>query len=381
MRILHADASPSWGGQGFRILEQVDWLNRNGFFAALAVPSNSDIYEHARASGVPTYALRFERYSLPTILQAQDLIRRERFDLVDCHGRWAARVFAYCRNLCVVVRTRHTSKRPKARWSNRLRWRLGCHHVIVTASCIRSHIIDAHLVDEGRVSVVGEWADERFFDLSQRNEHRDSVRVEFGIPEGEPLVLSIGMLRPDKGQEHLITTAALLRDRGVAARYLVVGAANHRKPESRYYEAKLHRMRDQLKLRDRVIFAGYRDDTARLIQAADCQVITSTDVEAQSRAVPQAFASMTPVVASRIGGVSELVTPGKTGWLVPIGDSPGYAAALREIFGGGERVEGIRREARAYAKGVLTIDNKMSQTCDVYRTLVARRATTGIASA
>ena len=227
------------------------------------------------------------------------------------------------------------------------------------------------LAPRDAISVVGDWAEDRFFDLSRREEHRRSVRAQFGVSDDEFVVLNTGMLREDKGQQHLIATAARLRDAGVKARYLLVGAAV-RKPESREYERKLRNMTRSLGLEHLVIFAGYRSDDVRLTQGADVQVISSVAVEAQSRTVPQAFASMTQIVASRVGGVPELVTHAETGWLVPIGDSERYAAALTEAFAGGDALEAIRRRARALAERSLTLESKMAVTLDVYRRAIAR---------
>ena len=78
------------------------------------------------------------------------------------------------------------------------------------------------------------------------------------------------------------------------------------------------------------------EDIPRLTQACDAQVITSISVEAQST-VPQAFASMTPVVASRVGGIEELVADQKTGILVGIGDVLAYASALTDVLDNGTR--------------------------------------------
>ena len=115
-----------------------------------------------------------------------------------------------------------------------------------------------------------------------------------------------------------------------------------------------------------VRFSGYRDDIPRLTQATDALAVTSIAVEAQSRAVPQAFASRTPVVASNVGGVSELVTAGETGWLAPIGDSNAYAESLIEILHNAELTNKVVDRARHMAEAHLSLDGKMETTISIY---------------
>ena len=121
-----------------------------------------------------------------------------------------------------------------------------------------------------------------------------------------------------------------------------------------------------------VRFAGYRDDVARLTQGADILAITSVAVEAQSRTAPQAFASVTPVVASDIGGVAELVRPGQTGWLVAPGDAVAYADAFIAILDAPDAASAVTKRARDLAETSLRIQDKMSETLAVYEKIIGK---------
>jgi glycosyltransferase involved in cell wall biosynthesis len=118
---------------------------------------------------------------------------------------------------------------------------------------------------------------------------------------------------------------------------------------------------------DDVRFTGYRDDVARLTQAADILTIMSVAVEAQSRTAPQAFAARTPVIASNIGGVAELVADGETGRLVAPGDVTAYADAIERTLDDPTTTNRIVEAARALAMRDLTMDGKMAATLDSYR--------------
>jgi glycosyltransferase involved in cell wall biosynthesis len=248
-------------------------------------------------------------------------------------------------------------------------WRRGCDHVIATAKYIKDGLVAAGLVPSERVTVVGEWAADAFFEISQCQEYRAAVRREFSLPVGRPVVSVIGMLRDDKAQDVLIRTVDTLRRRSRPISALIVGSAP-RGQEA--YERSLHDLMRDLDLVDHVVFTGYRDDVPRLAQASDALVVTSR-IEAQSRTVSQAFASAVPVVASRVGGVPELVTLGETGWLVEAGDVAGYADALAAIFDAPEEARRVTEQARLYAETHLTQAGKMTQTLALYDALATKR--------
>ena len=364
MRVLHTESSVNWGGQEYRALEQMRWLDDHGHQAVLAAKPGSAILERAQSWGLEAVAVGFRgHYNPRAIMGVRRLVRERAIDVADCHGSRDAVTLAFARRLCPVIRSRHVSQALMGKAHRRLQWGWGCDHVIATAECIKDGIVGAGLCGPERVTVVGEWAGDEFFDTTGRAAEGTEIRREFAISAGFPVVSVVGMLRGDKAQEHLIDAAAILKERGRPVACLIVGGGI-RTQEG--YEAQLRARAGAHGLQDSVVFTGYRDDVARLTRASDALCVTSVAVEGQSRAVPQAFACETPVVASRIGGVPELVAPGETGWLVEPGDAAGYADALLEIFDDPEGARAVTTRARAFAEAHLTLDAKMAETLAIY---------------
>lgn len=369
MRILHTESSNNWGGQEFRAIEQMQWLERHGHAPFLAARPDSEILRVARKQGLEGHAIDFHgQYNPRAVLAARRLVRRLGIQVADCHGSRDGATLGFCRDLCGVVRSRHTTQPMKGRWRNRMQWRFGFSHAIATADWIRDSIVSAGLMVPEKVSVIGEWAGEEFFDTSSKQEHRASVRKEFAIPDERPLVVVVGMLRGDKAQENLILTVGEMRRRGRPIHGLVVGSGIGSQAE---YTQSLNDLVASEGLSGFVTFAGYRDDVPRLTQAADALLITSI-AEAQSRAAPQAFASLTPIVASRVGGVPELVCPDQTGWLVTPARPAEYADALMEVFTRPDKTEAMVKTARLLAEEKLRIDSRMADTLDVYQSTITR---------
>ena len=371
MRILHTESSINWGGQEYRALEQMEWLQAHGHEPALAARPGSDIGRRARAKGLSVFDVAYTGHYDPRAIKAsRKLIKQRGIEIADCHGSRDVMTLAFARGLIPVIRTRHVSQSLKKKLHRRLQWRYGSDHVIATASCIREEVIAKGLAPAGKISVVGEWAGDAFFDLSRKEDHRRDVRQEFAVPAGRPLVCVVGMLRGDKAQELLIEAVAELKRRGRDVVALIVGSVTNSQST---YDQKLMSRANQLGVTEAIRFPGYREDIPRLTQACDAQVITSISVEAQSRAVPQAFASMTPVVASRVGGIEELVADQQTGSLVGIGDVPAYADALSDVMDNQNATVRMVATARTFAEQNLRLDTKMAETLAIYADLIRQR--------
>jgi glycosyltransferase involved in cell wall biosynthesis len=149
---------------------------------------------------------------------------------------------------------------------------------------------------------------------------RDTVRAELGVAARETLVVTVANLRTGKGYPDLLTAAHAVIDDGPALRFAAAGQG----PQ----EAELEALHDRLGLGDRFRLLGYVPDAARLIAAADLFVLASVH-EGLPVAVMEALALGVPVVATRVGGLPELIEPGESGLLVEPGDPDALAEAIR----------------------------------------------------
>lgn len=367
MRILHTIPGRNWGGMEHRTLEQVRWLQGHGHTVWLASPADGESFHRAQAQGLPVVDFDFDRpWSLATIRAIRALVRALAPDVADTHVTRDAKALLACLDLCPLVRSRHVNQPLKPSWLRRRQWRLS-DWIITVAECTREHLIDRGLADPSRSVSVGGWADERFFDLPDPAATRSAIRTEAGIPMDAFVLLCVGMLRPDKGQNFLIDALDLLQRRGLAPTVLLAGEAT---AESAVYEDELKRKIAAAGLNPRVIFLGYRDDISQLMQSADAVVIPSL-TEAQPRVAVQAFATGRPVVASAVGGVPEIVHDGQTGLLVPPADPAALADALARTMTEPEKMAALARGARELAEGTMRFDHRMAQTLAAYDAAIA----------
>ncbi|MBW7865277.1 MAG: glycosyltransferase family 4 protein [Candidatus Hydrogenedens sp.] len=227
-----------------------------------------------------------------TLLAAAALRRLPR--VISCHG---------------IVRDGARVRRWQALERRAMR---GAAAVVACSESVRVELAGLG-VPEARVSVVRNGAPApRPADPAEV----ESLRLRLGLPREKPVLLYAGRLDAGKGVETLIEAAALERH----WRCVVAGDGPLR--------ATLERLARDTEAP--VLFAGQQADMAPWYALADAVALPS-ESEALPMTLIEAAASGTPVIASNVGGVPEVVVPGETGLLVPPGDPNALARALQEL--------------------------------------------------
>ena len=171
------------------------------------------------------------------------------------------------------------------------------------------------------------------------------VRAEFGVPAGASLVAMFARVNPQKDYETLIRSAAILRQDQAELRYLIVGD-NDRVALNREHFERVRALARAAGVLDCFIFAGFRQDTYRLMLAADVCVLC-THFEGLPLVLLEAMAMGRPCVATAVDGVPEALTDGDTGLLHAHGDAEGLATAIRRLIGAPAAAAAFGDRARA----------------------------------
>ncbi len=164
------------------------------------------------------------------------------------------------------------------------------------------------------------------------------LRAELGFGP-QPLVGLFGRLSEWKGQHVFLEAIAAME--GVQA--VIVGGALFGQEA---YEARIREQASRLGLDDRVRFLGFRSDVPDLMAAMDAVAHTSIVAEPFGRVVVEAMMCGRPVVATRGGGVTEIIRDGETGLLVPPGEPSALAAALGRILSDPVLAERLAQKGR-----------------------------------
>jgi glycosyltransferase involved in cell wall biosynthesis len=356
--VLHTEASPGLGGQEVRTLNEARWTAERGWRVLLACQPDGRLAARAREVGVETEPVRmrsaFDLRALTTLVR---LIRREHVSLVHTHSSIDAWVAGMAARLCrvPVVRTRHVSITIRRGPNPVYRWLAD--RVITSGEAIRRMVLDAGVPPE-RVIAIPAGVNLDAFPFGGRS---PEIVRELGL--GAPVVGSVAMFRGSKGHPQLLEAFGLVHAKRPSASLLLVGDGTRR--------AWVEQLARDAKLSDSVVFTGFRLDVPALLRAMDCFALASTRTEGVPQALLQAFAVGVPVVASRIGGIPEVVADGETGLLVESGSAEALASAIQRVLDEPEAAARRARAARALVERRFSHEASITRLLELYDELLA----------
>jgi glycosyltransferase involved in cell wall biosynthesis len=187
-----------------------------------------------------------------------------------------------------------------------------------------------------------------------------TVRTELGYDADAPLVLFAGRLADQKRVDDLLKALDLLQYVQPDARTVIAGDGPLRN--------RLEETAQSYRLEGHVRFLGHRDDVPRLIAASDLVVLPSS-YEGLPNVVLEAMRFRKPVVATAAPGTTEVVIDGDTGLLVPIGNPPLLARAMRDVVREPALARRLGEAGRARVETYFGADSMITQFADLYEQL------------
>jgi glycosyltransferase involved in cell wall biosynthesis len=183
------------------------------------------------------------------------------------------------------------------------------------------------------------------------------LHAALGLEPDVPIVFASGRAMPYKGIAILIEAAARLEAAGYQHVHMAFAGDGPKLPEFR-------RQAEGLGLR-RFHFLGKRGDVPDLIRSAAITVVPSTWAESFGLTVVEGMAAGTAVIASRVGGIPELIQDGENGLLVPPGDPEALASALRRLLDDPALRTRLGRRAREEAHARFSIERTAAELAGV----------------
>jgi glycosyltransferase involved in cell wall biosynthesis len=288
------------------------------------------------AAGVRCVSLdRRARWDVLRMRRLVTLLRRHRFDIVHAHkfgsNVWGVLIGTACR-VPVLIAHEHSwsyEGQPLRRWiDGRVIGRLASRFVAVSGADAKRMISHEKVAREKVVILPTAYVPSTAGRLTD-------LRAELGLGNEIPLVGTAAVLRPEKAIEVMLEAHALLLERVPDAHLAIAGDGARR--------GALERRKGELGLDGHVHFLGSRDDVDAILQAVDVAALSS-DSEGMPLFALECMANHTPLVATAVGGVPELVRDGTTGLLVPPRDPAALADALAALL-----LDPARRERLATA--------------------------------
>jgi glycosyltransferase involved in cell wall biosynthesis len=372
LRVMEMIDKPSLGGGQTALLLLAENLDRNLFEVFVCSGGEGPLAEAARRRGLAFVSASLnKKLSFRSRREIATLLRELEIDILHTHGGVAGlhgRSGARLAGTPALVHTLHGIhylhyRNPLLRWLYVLLERRYSRFTDRLVLVCRSDLQQARrykLSPEGRMTVILNGLEVRPLpeadDLVRR-------RSELGWAPGRPVIGTVSRLHRQKGIVHLLHAGPRIFRAVPESRIVVVGDG----PQA----DRMRREARRLRLGDRCLFLGAKEDAAALMALFDIFVLPSL-WEGLPFVLVEAAALGKPIVATAVDGVPEILEDGRTGLLVPPGDPEALAAAVIRLLRDKSEAESLAEKARSLVPPRFPLRRMVEQTQGLYLELLDR---------
>jgi L-malate glycosyltransferase len=354
LRVLHLDTQRGWRGgerQAFWLARE---LARRGHESAVAAREEEPLAKAARSAALPVVPCgpRFPADPFAA-WRLRGHIRRARIDIVHAHTANAVTLGALATlgtatALVVTRRVDFPLNRGPA-----TRWKYARAAAVIAISRRVAEVLIASGVGVHRVRIVPDGVD-----LERKVAPASRATLEaLGVRPTGPLVVMVAALVGHKDPLTFVRAVAAARSAGASFTALLVGDG--------FMLAEVRAEHARLGLADALVIAGWQPNADALIAACDVFVLSSKE-EGQGSVLLDAMQFAKPVVATRAGGIPDVVVDGETGILVAPQDPAALGAAIARMCADGALRERLGQGGAARVRA-FSIAHTAAATLDVYR--------------
>lgn len=361
LKILHIDTGSVLRGGQQQLLMLARGLKKRSHEQVIAAGQRSPLHETAQHEGFETLALTLHGAgSLRALLELRRLIRTRGFDIIHAHdGR--GQNFSWlssCGTTTRRVASRRVAFPPRSRRIHRLKYTHTCHGVIAVSASIRDSLLRSG-IPPAKIMLIPDGID--FPPNPPTPAEKAEARRQFLLGEDDFVIGHAGAFTREKGQETAIRAFQLITAQLPGARLLLAGDGE--------YRSRLAESFDLQNPRGAIRLPGRLDSLDSFMDCLDLFIMPSRSEGLGSSAL-EAMAHGVPVIASRTGGLPEIVSEGENGWLVEPGSAAELAAAMIAAASDRQRLREMGSRARKTAS-LFTDDIMTSRVESFYHRLLA----------
>jgi glycosyltransferase involved in cell wall biosynthesis len=380
IRILHIHTLPIVSGSGINTFLSMQGMDKTLYEVDLAcapggrlIPLVEENHMEVRTFKNMVQPLRPFKDTL-ALIDLTAFLRKNPYHIVHTHNSKAGflgRLAAKLVGVPVIVHTVHgfafhdeeplwrqmlfrNLERLASRWSDRM--------IFISQPLIDWALKD-HIVGEDKIAKIYSGIQlDKFHPV--KSEEKDRIRSKWSLQKEEAVVGIVSKLWEGKGHTVLIEAFKLLKEKIKDAKLVIVGEG--------YLYDELFRRVGNNGLRDSVLFTGFQMDVSEIIATFDVAVLPSF-FEGMGRVILEAMAMEKPIVASRVGGIPDLIDQGINGLLVRPGDARELADALERVLSDNGLAKKLGKEGRKKIKDQFSADVMVRSIEKLYRELLARK--------
>lgn len=302
----------------------------------------------------------------PLVIKYAALLKRERIDLLHLNNSITQSLIwmssAWLRRIPVVCHERALTPRFNIReryFARRL------NRIICISKAVQENLFRQGL-GQRNSEIIHNGLDPESVRVLRSPE---IVRQLFGIKPGRPVIGLVGHIQEWKGHDVVVSATAKLKERFPEIVCLLVGDNSR---FDREFHERLHNQIAELGLQSNVIFTGYQENPADLMNIMDVVIHASIEPEPFGRVILEAMSLSKPVIASRAGGILEIVSEGETGLMVSPGNAGELAEAATALLQDSERAGAMGEKGYQKLISEFPIDRNVAYTMAVYDAILTQ---------
>lgn len=222
-------------------------------------------------------------------------------------------------------------------------------------------LVQQYSIDPGKIQIVYNGV-EILRDIP--DEEQRIMRGKLGIREDARIITAISEITERKGINYLLQAAARLIEKKIPMHLQIIGEG----PMKRQLQGQYRRYVEA----HHISFLGYQKDVAPFLSISDFFVLPSLGEELPI-SILEAMAARVPVIAAAVGGISDIICHGESGWLVKPGDSHDLTQALVHLMQEKEVANTLADNALRLIQTKFSLSEMAKQTEVIYRSLLAAK--------
>jgi len=374
MRIIQINSGRKWIGEAAHTFSLFKELSKRNIFTILICKKGSAIEDFATRENLSFSTLNLSsRFNIISdfkdFLKLRKLIKENKIDIVHTHRgkeHWLAVLTVLTlKNKPKIVRTRHVITSIKRHIFNKWLFGKATNAIICVSKKIYEEVMKTGFIkDREKIKVIYSGIDvDRFKKMGERSE--SSIPHLYNVPPNALLIGLTGRLQRIKGQEIFLKSAGIISKQFPNTHFLISGSGKKGKEE------KLKALTNELSINDKVTFLGYVNEVEKVIASLDIGVIASLGSEGSSRIAMEYMASGLPIVATKVGGIPEILSDGKYGILVEPNSPEALAEGIITLLNNTEKMSELKKLVRERAVTYFNFDRWIHETVEVYKSIIS----------
>lgn len=374
-RVLYINQTAKISGAERSLLSFFEKIDRKLIEPILLLPEDGPLLKETEKIGIETivlpYLIKFGEshslFKLSRILRAVymivEIIKRKKIDIVHSNSPRAGFIGGLSARLALVPSVIHVRDIHQSPFSNYFKASILdalSDKIIAVSNATKISIGEKRRSLIKKVDVVYNGIDIEKIDSMM---FRD-FRKEIGVDNDVKLIASIGILHPVKGHDTLIKSIPLVKEKFPLLKALIVGDCFLEK--EREYRDELKNLAESVGVLGDVIFTGFREDIFNVLKAIDIFVLPSKYPDPFPRALLEASAMKKPIIATRVGGIPEIIKDGFSGILIEPEDHLTLANAIILLLEKDELAHSLAFRSRKILEENFTIEKHLEKILYLY---------------